>query len=167
MEQKELSMSDPISPIGSQGQVPQVATPSRPTPAQGSFRLPDGATFSGSIVAAAVTASVKAPTGAATAASSLDLSAAATAKVTRGLTSPKAMDVADAAKSFQDYLKNLPSDLQFQPDASTGIVVFKVVNPITQEVLRQYPPEEMLAMARTIKEGLKKDPSGIILDQQL
>ena len=77
------------------------------------------------------------------------------------------MSVEDAAKAFQEYLKNLPSDLQFVPDASTGIVVFKVVNPITHEVLRQYPPEEMLKMVRSLREAMKPESSGILLDHHL
>jgi flagellar protein FlaG len=76
------------------------------------------------------------------------------------------MSVEDAAKAFQEYLKNLPSDLQFQPDKESGYVIFKVVNPLTHEVIRQYPPEEMVKMARYLKAAANQGKSGILLDRK-
>jgi len=70
---------------------------------------------------------------------------------------------------MRDFLKNLPSDLQFQPDKESGYVIFKVINPVTQEVIRQYPPEEVVSMARKLNAALaaaKKHNSGILLDGQ-
>ena len=70
---------------------------------------------------------------------------------------------------MREYLKNLPSDLRFQPDKESGYVIFKVVNPVTQEVIRQYPPEDVVAMARRLNAALaadKKQGSGILLDSQ-
>lgn len=156
-------MSDPISPSGSPGQVPQAATsiPSdaatpRPQPsAEG--QAPTQVPAPAAALAALEDASL---------ASRLELSPKAAATITSFSKEAPAMNVADAAKAFQEFLKNLPSDLQFEPDAASGIVIFKVINPITQKVLRQYPPEEMVAMARNIKESLKKEASGIILDHQ-
>ena len=74
----------------------------------------------------------------------------------------------EAAKAFREYLKGLPADLQYSMDEETGTVVFKVVNPLTKEVIRQYPPEELLEVARRLSrlaKGEKK--SGILLDRQL
>lgn len=155
-------MSDPISPTGSPGQVPQAATsiPSdaatpRPKPvAEGLAPVP------------VATIAALAALEEASQASRLELSPKAAATISSSLKEAPAMNVADAAKAFQEFLKNLPSDLQFEPDAASGIVIFKVINPITQKVLRQYPPEEMVAMARNIKESLRKEASGIILDHQ-
>ena len=79
----------------------------------------------------------------------------------------KIMNVEEAAKAFREYLNNLPSDLEFVPDSDSGVVVFKVVNPITHKVLRQYPPEEMLKMARNLQNSGSKDASGILLDHKL
>jgi flagellar protein FlaG len=160
MDFKEDSMTDPISPAGSPGQIAQPATPvaTATAPATGGQDVVQ-AVF-GHTSAAAVPASSALP-----AASKLDLSPAATPNTT--MLAPKPMNVQEAAQAFQDYLKNLPSDLQFQPDAESGIVVFKVINPITQKVIRQYPPEEMLAVARNLRQALKKESSGILLDHNL
>jgi len=77
------------------------------------------------------------------------------------------MSLEEAAKEFREFLKNLPSDLQFQPDKESGYVIFKVVNPVTQEVIRQYPPDEMVRMARRLKAAAQQGRSGIFLDKKL
>ena len=158
-------MSDPISPAGSQVQAPMMAMPTLMTVPVRTSAIP------GDQDEANPTFSVGAATGAkvtieAQESVSLELSPSATS-ASQAPAGPKVMSIEDAAKAFQEYLKNLPSDLQFVPDASTGIVVFKVVNPITHEVLRQYPPEEMLKMVRSLREAMKPDPSGILLDHKL
>lgn len=74
----------------------------------------------------------------------------------------------DAAKTFREFLKNLPSDLQFRADRDSGRVIFKIINPVTREVIRQYPPEEILLMARRLRSSASiEDPSGLFLDQRL
>jgi flagellar protein FlaG len=77
------------------------------------------------------------------------------------------MTLDEAVKSFREFLKNLPSDLQFQPDQESGYVSFKVVNPVTQEVIRQYPPDEVVRMARNLKAAAQQGRSGIFLDKKL
>jgi flagellar protein FlaG len=74
----------------------------------------------------------------------------------------------EATKTLRQFLNDLPSNLQFKQDQDTGHLYFKVVNPVTQEVIRQVPSEEVLAMARKLKElsdAGKKAP-GVLLDQQ-
>ena len=156
-------MSDPISPAGSLGQVPQVAT--QTTSLIVSFDQ-DGDQATSPVSANTVQPATRLTGSMLPEADRLELSptAAAAAANTAAVAAPKTMTVEDAAKAFQDYLTNLPSDLQFIPDAASGIVVFKVINPITQKVLRQYPPEEMLEVARNLRQALKESSSGILLD---
>ena len=80
---------------------------------------------------------------------------------------PAPMTLDESVKAFREFLKNLPSDLQFQPDQESGYVIFKVVNPVTQEVIRQYPPDEVVRMARTLKAAVQQGRSGIFLDKKL
>jgi len=80
---------------------------------------------------------------------------------------PSEMTMAEAAQAYQTYLKNLPSDLQFQPDYQAGLLVFKVVNPVTQEVIRQLPPEAVVQQARNLRLAGKQTNSGILLDESL
>ena len=73
----------------------------------------------------------------------------------------------EATKAFRDYLKGLPSNLLFKADQDSGLYMFKVVNPVTQEVIRQFPPDEVLEMAKRLKEQLAKGSAGILLDEKL
>lgn len=75
--------------------------------------------------------------------------------------------IEDATKALRAYLKALPSNLQFRADQESGYYTFKVVNPITQEVIRQFPPDEMLEMAKRITEQLANKETGILLDKKL
>lgn len=74
----------------------------------------------------------------------------------------------EATKALQEYLKGLPSDLQFRQDEDSGKSFFKVVNPVTREVIRQVPSEEVLAMARKLKEldQLGNKAPGLLLDHE-
>lgn len=81
---------------------------------------------------------------------------------------PRTPTLEEATKTLRQFLNDLPSNLQFKQDQDTGHLYFKVVNPVTQEVIRQVPSEEVLAMARKLKElsdAGKKAP-GVLLDQQ-
>ena len=80
---------------------------------------------------------------------------------------PTDMTMEEAAQAYQTYLKNLPSDLQFQPDYQAGLLVFKVVNPVTQQVIRQLPPEAVVQQARNLRLAGKQANSGILLDESL
>ncbi len=83
-------------------------------------------------------------------------------------TVPSAPNLEEAAEAFREYIEELPTNLQFSVDREAHATVFKVVNPVTREVLRQYPPEEVLSMARRLRTlGTQEAPSGILLDQEL
>jgi len=73
----------------------------------------------------------------------------------------------EAASTFREYLKALPSNLQFRADQESGYYTFKVINPVTQEVIRKFPPDEVLEMAKRIKEQLANKGAGILLDEKL
>lgn len=58
-------------------------------------------------------------------------------------------------QAMQEVQKALPSqarDLQFSIDNDTGRTVVKVVDPVTQDIIRQIPSEELLAITKAIDE---------------
>jgi flagellar protein FlaG len=87
----------------------------------------------------------------------------------RAKDAPKAeVGLADAIKTMREYIKNLPSDLQFTTDNDSGYVICRVINPVTREVIRQYPPEELIEMARRLRSlGDSGSKSGALLDKEL
>jgi flagellar protein FlaG len=80
---------------------------------------------------------------------------------------PKAqMNLDQAVRDIQEYIKNLPSDLQFRADKESGYIICKVVNPVTREILRQYPPEELIELARRLRSLGNTESSGVFLDKE-
>lgn len=56
----------------------------------------------------------------------------------------KAIEAANLA------LKEVTSDLEFAQDPATGKTVIRVIDAGTRQVIRQFPSEELLAIARAI-----------------
>lgn len=56
----------------------------------------------------------------------------------------------DAVKAVNDFVKPINSALEFQLDDDTGKTVVKVIDTATKEVIRQFPSEEMLAIAKAL-----------------
>lgn len=52
------------------------------------------------------------------------------------------------------YVQNTQRDMDFRIDSSTGRVVVRVIDSVTEEVIRQIPSEEMLAISRHFLENL-------------
>lgn len=55
-----------------------------------------------------------------------------------------------AVKAVNDFLKPLNNSLQFNIDDDTGKIIVKVVDSTTNEVIKQFPSDEMLAIAKAI-----------------
>ena len=58
--------------------------------------------------------------------------------------------VAAAVQSANAYVQSVSSSLQFSLDQDTGHTVVKMIDTQTEEVLRQFPSEEMLAISKSI-----------------
>ena len=64
---------------------------------------------------------------------------------------PVAREVVSAAvQSANVYAQSVSSTIKFSLDEDTGRTVVKMVDTQTDEVLRQFPSEEMLAISRSI-----------------
>lgn len=58
--------------------------------------------------------------------------------------------VEEAAKAVNDFLKPINNALEFQLDDDTGKTVVRVIDTATKDVIRQFPSEEMLSIAKAI-----------------
>lgn len=56
----------------------------------------------------------------------------------------------DAAENVQKFVNTINSNLNFRVDDDTGEMVVKVVDATTQDVIRQIPSAEMLAIAKAL-----------------
>jgi len=134
--------------MGSPGQLPAVPVASQPIPGQSPPQAgASAAANNGNVSSEALTRENSSQ------------------KVT-GKTEDKPMTLDDASKLLKDHLKSLPSDLQFEFDKETGITSFKVINPVTKEVIREYPPKEVVEMAKRLKEASQDKGAGLLVDEQ-
>lgn len=63
------------------------------------------------------------------------------------------------------YIQNTQRDMDFSVDDTTGRVVVRVVDSTTEEVIRQIPSEEMLAISRHLLENLESEqPKGFLIE---
>lgn len=63
---------------------------------------------------------------------------------------PQPMTVREAVEQINSFLSANARDLRFRVDEGSGRTVITVVNPNTGEVIREIPPEEMMAAARSL-----------------
>jgi len=59
----------------------------------------------------------------------------------------------EAAKEMQKYVKSVERDLKFSVDKDSGRTVITVIDPETDKVVRQIPPEETLHILRNMERG--------------
>ncbi len=62
--------------------------------------------------------------------------------------------------------QSLRRDLQFNVDDSTGRVIVTVRDSETNEVIRQIPSEEILALSRHLADALEDDASGFLFESK-
>ena len=60
--------------------------------------------------------------------------------------------VAKAATQIQNFVQEMGRNLSFTIDETTGYNVVRVMNPETNEVIRQLPSEELLKIARSMEQ---------------
>lgn len=61
-----------------------------------------------------------------------------------------AESLSSAVKAVNDFVSSVNSDLKFSVDNDTGKTIVKVVDKNTDEVIRQVPSEEMMAIAKAL-----------------
>ncbi len=71
---------------------------------------------------------------------------------------PEPVDMTRVIEQMNRFLQSNQRNLTFHVDESSGRTIITVMNPATGEIVRQIPPEELLAIARKIP-----DP-GALLD---
>ena len=63
------------------------------------------------------------------------------------------------------YIQNTQRDMDFSVDDATGRVVVRVIDSESEEVIRQIPSEEMLAISRHLIESLETEqPKGFLIE---
>lgn len=61
----------------------------------------------------------------------------------------------ETVENINGLVQNLQRDLQFTVDETTGKSIVMVIDAVTDEIIRQIPSDEFLAIARHIQENQK------------
>lgn len=80
--------------------------------------------------------------------------------------SDTAASLEQAIADLSGYIQNVQRNLQFDVDDDSGHTVIRVVDAETDEVIRQIPSEEVLALARHLK-GVSEAEQGLFLKEKV
>lgn len=62
-------------------------------------------------------------------------------------------EVLEAVNKMQDYMQIIDRDLHFSIDEDSGVTIVKVIDPSTDEVVRQIPSEEVMRVIHSLESG--------------
>jgi flagellar protein FlaG len=62
-------------------------------------------------------------------------------------------ELMQAVEEMNEYFQNVQRNIHFSVDDDTGTTVVKVIESDTEEVIRQIPSEEILALSKYIEES--------------
>ncbi|MDM7322991.1 MAG: flagellar protein FlaG [Gammaproteobacteria bacterium] len=78
---------------------------------------------------------------------------------------PDAKELDQAVTRAKEYIQSVRRDLNLSYDEETGLLVIKVVDKDTEEVVRQIPPEEILAFIHNMLK-LTGEREGVLLKEK-
>jgi flagellar protein FlaG len=78
-------------------------------------------------------------------------------------------DTKSQIEELQQFNQNIDRSLQFQVDDDLGITVVRVIDKETDELIRQFPPEELINLSRRLKELNEQNSisSGVLLQEKV
>lgn len=71
-----------------------------------------------------------------------------------------------AMSQISNYVQNVQRNLNFSIDEASGQTIVKVIDSESEEVIRQIPSEEMLALARRLSELGGEQVSGLLMQSK-
>ena len=87
---------------------------------------------------------------------------------------PVEKTVNNQIEELQQFNQNIDRTLQFKVDEELGVTIVRVVDKETDELIRQFPPEELINLSRRLKElneqesdGAGASKSGILLQEKV
>ncbi len=76
----------------------------------------------------------------------------------------RSREVRETVQNLNDFIQRQDRSLQFEVDEVTGDTVIKVMDSATDEVIRQIPSEELLALARRMMQ-MHEDKGNLFQDK--
>ncbi|WP_444994892.1 flagellar protein FlaG [Aliikangiella sp. IMCC44359] len=81
----------------------------------------------------------------------------------------KADVAASQIEEFQQFNQSIDRSLQFKVDDELGVTIVRVIDRETDELIRQFPPEELINLSKRLKElnDDKLSNSGVLLQEKV
>ncbi len=78
-------------------------------------------------------------------------------------------EIKNQVEEFQQFSQNINRSLQFKIDDELGVTIVRVVDKDTDELIRQFPPEELLNLSKRLSEFNDTDSanSGVLLQEKV
>ena len=70
----------------------------------------------------------------------------------------------EVVSNINDFVQSIDRNLQFSVSEDGSRTIITVINPETEEVIRQIPPEEVLAVSAALRDQIKE---GVLLNEQV
>lgn len=72
-------------------------------------------------------------------------------------------------EEFQNFTQSIDRSLQFKIDEELGVTIVRVVDKQTDELIRQFPPEELINLSKRLKELNEETSrsSGVLLQEKV
>lgn len=79
---------------------------------------------------------------------------------------PSVEELQQVVREMNEFVQNVRRELNFSVDEEVGRTIIKVIDSENDEVIRQIPAEEVLAVARHIKAMLDVDAKGVFMQSK-
>ncbi len=78
-------------------------------------------------------------------------------------------EVENQIEELQQFNQRIDRSLQFKVDEELGVTIVRVIDKETDELIRQFPPEELLNLSRRLKELNEQNSghSGVLLQEKV
>lgn len=79
-------------------------------------------------------------------------------------------EVKNEIETLQQFNQSINRSLQFEVDEELGVTIVRVIDKDTEELIRQFPPEELINLTRRLKElnqQYSDNSSGILLQEKV
>jgi len=77
--------------------------------------------------------------------------------------------IKDQIKELQQFNQKIDRSLQFKVDEELGVTIVRVIDKETEELIRQFPPEELINLSRRLKDLNEQQASnsGVLLQEKV
>ncbi len=78
-------------------------------------------------------------------------------------------EVKNQIEELQQFNQNINRSLKFEVDDELGVTIVRVIDKDTDELIRQFPPEELINLSRRLKElhAQGSENSGVLLQEKV